>query len=41
MGGFQHTALRPKTKHRQHNTEDTAQIDYFGDREIIIRNPNA
>lgn len=26
MGGFQHAALRPKTKHRQHNTEDTAQI---------------
>lgn len=35
MGGFQHAALRPKTKHRQHNTEDTAQIDYFRDRSSL------
>lgn len=41
MGGFQHAVLRPKTKHRQHNKEITAQIDYFGDSETIIRNPNA
>lgn len=41
MGGFQHAALLPKTKHSQHNTEITAVIDYFGDSENIIRNLNA
>lgn len=37
MGGFQHAVLLPKTKHRQHISEITALIDYFGDTENIIR----
>lgn len=41
MGGFQHAALLPKTKHSQHNTETAAVIDYCGDGENIIRNLNA
>lgn len=41
MGGFQHAAPLPKTKHSQHNTEITAVIDYSRDSENIIRNFNA
>lgn len=41
MGGFQHAAPLPKTKHSQHNTKITAEIDYFGDSETIIRNLDA
>lgn len=36
MGGFQHAAPLPQTKHSQHNTDITAVIEYFGDDEIII-----
>lgn len=41
MGGFQHAAPLPKTKHSQHNAEITAEIDYFEDSENIVRNWNA